>query len=288
VLLTLVNGSDSIDSSWISIANFKIITSQGAFKPADTLIARKWPGHNHCRQTQYVPIDSTVHNALKPLPNNHKFPYPRGFLYELQLLSTCGDPFYIGLNGIEAIDHRGKFIELTMDNIAACPSSINDLYDKQDSESDGDVEPDCRTLDKIVDGINDDTQTGEHSWLAPVMPGKINRLYIIFDRLQPVSKIKIWNYGKTPSRGVREYNVLVDGMLLCNGELMSAQKSGPLPTEIDLKTAMMRQNSSDAAPVSISKTHQRRAKWSHRNKRNSSDSAALERPKTSCTPNPRL
>lgn len=211
---------------------------------------------------------------------NAKFPFPRAFLYEFQLLSSCGDPFYIGLNGLELIDHRGKIIDLTLDNISAQPESVNIL-------NNDDNNLDCRTIDKLIDNVNEETSTAEHSWLAPIMPGKINRIFIIFDRLQPISKIKVWNYGKTPGRGVREYNILVDGALLCNGELLSAQKSASLPTEIDLKSAMLRQNQSElafspqATQMQINKSHNRRARWGSRNKKNTA-SKEMERPKTSC------
>ena len=98
------------------------------------------------------------------------------------------------------MDHRGKIIDLTLDNLSAQPGSVNDLHEKAD-------ELDCRTIDKLIDSENSDTSSAEHSWLAPIMPGKINRIFVVFDRLQPVSKVKVWNYGKTPARGVREYNI---------------------------------------------------------------------------------
>lgn len=311
VLMVLVNSCDSLDNSWTGVGQFKILpNSSSSFRAVDIIIARKWPGHNYHRRTQYVPLDSSVHNALKPLPVNAKFPFPRAFLYEFQLLSTCGDPFYVGLNGIELVDHRGKIIDLTLDNISAQPQSVNILNERVFENGSGDCkslktsiinenqvfnqvsnnvdELDCRTIDKLIDNTNEETSTAEHSWLAPIIPGKINRIFIVFDRLQPISKVRVWNYGKTPARGVREYNILVDGALLCNGELLSAQKSASLPMEIDLKSAMLRQNQSElafspqATQMQINKSHSRRARWGSRHKKGGEKGKEMERPTTSC------
>lgn len=81
--------------------------------------------------------------------------------------------------------------------MCAFPESINAIPT---------IKGDSRTPEKLIDGINYD-HTGKHSWLAPIIPKHLNRLYIVMDQPTNVSSVMFWNYSKTPERGIKDFGV---------------------------------------------------------------------------------
>lgn len=54
--------------------------------------------------------------------------YPCGLLWTLELMSSHSDPYYIGLDGIEILDVKGKPLDvLTSAAVTSIPQSITDL-----------------------------------------------------------------------------------------------------------------------------------------------------------------
>lgn len=80
---------------------------------------------------------------------------PIGFVIKLNLYSTHGDFYYIGLNGIEVFDQNGMLLKVSQ--VIALPQGVNTLPKMQ-----GDV----RVPANLITGKNQ-TYDEQNMWLAP-------------------------------------------------------------------------------------------------------------------------
>ncbi|KAJ8607485.1 hypothetical protein CTAYLR_009437 [Chrysophaeum taylorii] len=143
---------------------------------------------------------------------------PRGRVLKLELLSTWGDPYYVGLHGIEVFDENGE--QLKVVTIAATPPSINVLPE---------YDSDPRTADKLIDGISF-TCDELHAWLAPFEDEQEHSITLelaaeIAKPAPAISMLRIWNYNKSRAhsyRGVRRMRASLDDTPVFEGEIRKA------------------------------------------------------------------
>lgn len=185
--------------------------------PPGGFLIRKGPGQTCFDFVQEIPFKKT---PPKPVANaftsDCRELLPSGFIVKLHLLSTWGDAYYVGLDKITLFDESGKPVTLKEYNITAHPHSVNVLPI---------VKNDVRTPEKLISGPHDHS----HSWLAPILPSELNKLFIILDQPVTFSKIHLWNYSKSPTRGVKDFAVYVDDFVVYTGTLERSVKGGILP-----------------------------------------------------------
>ena len=99
----------------------------------------------------------------------------------------------------------------------AVPRDINELPFVVQSD-----QTDIRTLDKLYDGINT-SFLDDHMWLAPFLIDRANFIFVFLDEPITISRIVVYNYTKTSTRGVKELEILVDDVIVYRGQLRKAK-----------------------------------------------------------------
>jgi hypothetical protein len=145
---------------------------------------------------------------------------PFGNSLNMEILSTWGDQFYVGLNGFDIFDDNGKLVRSDVQSITTTPADINVLPE---------YENDPRIAANLIDGINF-TRDDLHVWLAPILepvvplPQVQDRILasvdITFRRSIRISMIRIFNYNKSrthTSRGVKRCRIRIGNIIVFEG-----------------------------------------------------------------------
>lgn len=143
-------------------------------------------------------------------------PLPICFTVAINLYSTHGDFYYIGLNGVEIFDQNGKDLLQTRRGafkVFAQPYAVNSLAG---------MEADTRVPHNLC--LQPHATFDENRmWLAPFKNTKTvgtgkekpdsrmpNLLMFTFEHPVGISGVRMFNYAKTPSRGVKEFEIVLD------------------------------------------------------------------------------
>ncbi|RLN32117.1 hypothetical protein BBJ28_00024559, partial [Nothophytophthora sp. Chile5] len=209
----------NIDDSLDELESVKLIA--GDDDPNANVSGRFFkPDSLENRAVKYL-AESTGTKAPAEPPEVFQIPeLPHGQNLVVNILSTWGDPFYVGLMGIEVFDHTGHAVYLSdVDKqLSADPPDLNILdHDRLDP----------RTVDKLVDK-HYFTCDELHAWLAPFSRGQNHFVYMDFDYPLSISMLRIWNYNTTrihSYRGARYVEVSLDGKFVFKGEICRAPGS---------------------------------------------------------------
>lgn len=144
------------------------------------------------------PVERATKTSLSQLTSlpstNFTIPeLPSGNLLTINILSTWGDPHYVGLMGIEIFDKSGHVVRLSNveNQIWANPADINVLSEYGMlflwlsfllPSFSSPLDSDPRTVDNLLDGVNH-TSDDLHAWLAPFTRGQDHFIYIEFDEV---------------------------------------------------------------------------------------------------------
>ncbi|KAH9639635.1 hypothetical protein HF086_010042 [Spodoptera exigua] len=152
--IRLWNYNANMELSYIGAKHARI-SLDGAPLNYRPLLLRRAPGdtcYDYVQQIELLSVDDRLDDA-KDTDNfrmdclvygtNLDMGAPTGFVLQLNIFSTWGDPYYVGLTGVELYDPHGNLIPLTETNV--------------------------RTPDKLIDGHNARVGDASHSWLAPIV-----------------------------------------------------------------------------------------------------------------------
>ncbi|KAL0218459.1 hypothetical protein P9112_004112 [Eukaryota sp. TZLM1-RC] len=165
---------------------------------------------NQVQNQQQISLDHYI-NPNPPLPNPRfikLFPQmyatphlPKGMTLKFVIKSTHGDPYYVGLSGVTVVTSQGV-LDRSKIKIEEFPSRLMDVDD-------------CRIVENLLFDSADDVC---NSWLTQFKPNSVeNEIYLRIDEIVEFNVIRLFNYKKDESRGVCDFELLIDDLIAFQG-----------------------------------------------------------------------
>jgi hypothetical protein len=181
------------------------------------------PGMQPCT-TRYAPLHQDYWAPV----------LPQAQLWQLRLLSTWGDVHYVGLDALQIFDEDGRLVSnggARADDGSHRPARV--YADPSDVNVLPEMSGDPRTVDKLFApfpgagggfaGPWAEPPCGHKAqsdvWLAPWTPEGTHELWVCFEVPVALSLLRVLNYSKHPARGVQEFELVADGLLVYRGVL---------------------------------------------------------------------
>jgi protein JBTS26 len=199
--IPFVTGEHKESSSFIDAWSYSNETEKSSEKTAqeEHIDFNSSPAIRLCRQEFRGTVCEVSQQYVTPC-------HPNGCIIKIEINSTWGDQYYLGLNGLALFDENGEQIILDSHQLQALPlRDINSLREIRERGHDE------RCLENLIDP-NNDTFNDKYMWLCPVSLEStssygLTSVLILFDEPITLSCIKLWNYSKTPGRGAKDIKV---------------------------------------------------------------------------------
>lgn len=120
---------------------------------------------------------------------------PTGKTLIIDILSTWGDKYYVGLNGIEIFGIDGKLVKVKKVRILSLEFLSKIFFQITAVPPDVNVLPECNSDPRVVTNLLDGvcrTQDDMHIWLAPFEMGCSHIITIEFEKIETLAMMRIW------------------------------------------------------------------------------------------------
>ena len=259
------NYNKSEEDATRGVRQLQIKLDDQLLSPHTGVVLRKGPGHGLFDHAQLIPLVQQADEGVPfttapyemlrmvPMPQDYWAPVlPSAHLWQLRLLSTWGDVHYVGLDGLQLFDADGKEATSAVAAAGMRPGAPRVFAEPKDVNVLPGLSGDQRTVDKLfvrgggadAEGSGGEKKAGEEDvptpwapppcqtkgaadvWLAPYSPGLIADLWICFETPMALSLVRVLNYSKHPARGVSEFEIVADGMVVYRGYLRRSSGAG--------------------------------------------------------------